>query len=175
MNESVQWTQQLHRYKSLPLNILGCRCQMVSSFGTIVRKKVLSGNIFDWFTHAQFLFSIIFDFFKSKSTQLSRKLTLLFNTTLAFSKACIYYLEGPWGMQKITLGSPFPQCTVGSDENFQIWGKKIFFEISGPGPSYTSIGYSQNHIWSYFAYIGWGAQVKCGGVGENGLLWGISV
>ena len=69
----------------------------------------------------------------------------------------------------------YAYCTVGSEENFQIWGQKIFFEISGPGPSYTSIGSSQDHIWSYFEHICWGAQVQCGGVEENGLLWGISV
>ena len=45
------------------------------------------------------------------------------------------------------------QGTVGSDEKFQIPGQKIFFEISGPGPSYTSIGSSQHHIWSYFEHI----------------------
>ena len=32
------------------------------------------------------------------------------------------------------------QCTVASDENFQILMKKIFSEISGPGPSYVSLG-----------------------------------
>ena len=45
------------------------------------------------------------------------------------------------------------QGTVGSDEKFQLWVQKIFFEISGPGPSYTSIGSSQDHIWSYFEHI----------------------
>ena len=44
-------------------------------------------------------------------------------------------------------------CTVGSDEKFQIRSKKIFFEISGPGPSYTSLGTSQDHIWSYFDHM----------------------
>ena len=55
-------------------------------------------------------------------------------------------------------------CTVGSDENFQIPSQKIIFEISGPGPSYTSIGSSQDHIWSYFEHMCWSAQVECGGV-----------
>ena len=65
--------------------------------------------------------------------------------------------------------------TVGSDEKFQIRSKNFFFEISGPGPSYTSLGTSQVHIWSYFEQLCWGAPVQCGGVGKNGLFWGISV
>ena len=56
------------------------------------------------------------------------------------------------------------QCTVGSDEKFQIPGQEIIFEISGPGPSYLSIGTSQDHIWSYFEHMCWSAQVECGGV-----------
>ena len=56
------------------------------------------------------------------------------------------------------------QCTVGSDEKFQIPGQEIIFEISGPGPSYLSIGTRQDHIWSYFEHMCWSAQVECGGV-----------
>ena len=67
------------------------------------------------------------------------------------------------------------QCTVGSDENFQIPSKKFFFEISGPGPSYTSLGTSQDHIWSYFENMCRGAQMQWGGAGENGLFLGISI
>ena len=63
------------------------------------------------------------------------------------------------------------QCTVVSDENFQIPGQKIFSEISGPGPSYLSLGTSQDHILSYFAHMCLGAQVQCGGAGENGHFW----
>ena len=55
-------------------------------------------------------------------------------------------------------------CTVGSDEKFQIPGQEIIFEISGTGPSYLSIGTSQDHIWSYFEHMCWSAQVECGGV-----------
>ena len=54
--------------------------------------------------------------------------------------------------------------TVGSDEKFQIPGQEIIFEISGPGPSYLSIGTSQDHIWSYFEHMCWSAQVEWGGV-----------
>ena len=67
------------------------------------------------------------------------------------------------------------QGTVGSDENFQIPSQKNIFEISGPEPSYTSLGTSQDHIWSYFEHMCCGVQVQCGGAGENGLFWGISV
>ena len=56
------------------------------------------------------------------------------------------------------------QRTVGSDEKFQIPGQEIIFEISGPGPSYLSIGTSQDHIWSYFEHMCWSAQVECVGV-----------
>ena len=43
--------------------------------------------------------------------------------------------------------------TVGSDEKFQIPSQKNIFEISGPGPSYTSLGTSEDHIWSYFEHM----------------------
>ena len=82
------------------------------------------------------------------------------------------------GTSRIWPGStsekPAEQCTVGWDEKFQIPRQKNIFEISGPGPSYTSLGTSQVHIWSYFEQLCWGAQVQCGGAGENGLFWGIS-
>ena len=63
------------------------------------------------------------------------------------------------------------ECTVVSDENFQIPGQKIFSDISGPGPSYLSLGTSQDHILSYFAHMCLGAQVQCGEARENGHFW----
>ena len=68
-------------------------------------------------------------------------------------------------------GKVVRQCTVVSDENFQIPGQKIFSEISGPGPSYLSLGTSQDHILSYFAHMCLGAQVQCGEARENGHFW----
>ena len=64
------------------------------------------------------------------------------------------------------------QCTVASDENFHIPVEKFFSEISGPGPSYVSLGTSQDHIWSYFEHMCYAAQVMCGGAGEIGHFWG---
>ena len=64
---------------------------------------------------------------------------------------------------------------MGSDEKFQIPGQEIIFEISGPGPSYTSLGTIQDHIWSYIEHMCRGAEVQCGGAGENGLFWCVSV
>ena len=48
---------------------------------------------------------------------------------------------------------PKTHGTVGSDEKFQIPSQKNIFEISGPGPSYTSLGTSEDHIWSYFEHM----------------------
>ena len=56
---------------------------------------------------------------------------------------------------------------MGWDEKFQIQSKKIIFEISGPGHSYTSLGTIQDHIWSYIEHMCRGAEVQCGGAGEN--------
>ena len=57
---------------------------------------------------------------------------------------------------------------MGWDEKFQIQSKKIIFEICGPGPSYTSLGTIQDHILSYIEHMCRGAEVQCGGAGENG-------